>query len=136
MDGDRLQLSVQTSKDGYLYLAFCSQHAKDPRYQGLSVFPRQGGIPMVANQPTLAPDKNAEIVLDSNPGQETLYLILSRNELSHADNSLADVLATAREGRATSDCGTPFQAAIGGTRRANTRGRGQVRPQCRSLLVR
>src|SRR5215813_6229425 len=47
LDGDRLQLSVRTSKDGYLYLAFCSQQARDPRYRGLSVFPdKGGGIPM------------------------------------------------------------------------------------------
>src|SRR4051812_772002 len=32
IDGDRLQVSIRTSQDAYLYLAFCSQHAKDPRY--------------------------------------------------------------------------------------------------------
>jgi len=69
LDGDRLQLSVRTSKDGYLYLAFCSQQARDPRYRGLSVFPdKGGGIPMVANQPTLAPARDGEIVLDHQPG--------------------------------------------------------------------
>jgi hypothetical protein len=120
LDGDRLQLSVRTSKDGYLYLAFCSQQARDPRYRGLSVFPDKGsGIPMVANQPTLAPARDAEIVLDNQPGQEALYLILSRNELSRADAGLADVLAAARRGRAATDCGAPFQAAVAGSRRGN-----------------
>ena len=120
MDGDRLQLSVRTSKDGYLYIAFCSQQATDPRYRGLSVFPDQGGIRMVANQLTLAPARDAEIVLDNQPGQEALYLILSRKELSRADINLADVLAAARRGRETTDCGAPFQAAIAGSRKGDT----------------
>jgi hypothetical protein len=127
LDGDRLQLSVRTSKDGYLYLAFCSPQARDPRYRGLSVFPdKGGGIPMVANQPTLAPirDGKGGIVLDNQPGQETLYLILSRNELSRADAGLADVLAAARRGREATDCGAPFQAAVAGSHNGNTGQRG------------
>jgi hypothetical protein len=127
LDDDRLQVSVRTSKDGYLYLAFCSQQAKDPRYHGLSVFPDTGGIPMIANQPTLAPaqdGKIGEIVLDNQPGREALYLILSRNELSRADAGLADVLAAARRGRETTDCSAPFQAATGGSPKGNTGRRG------------
>lgn len=122
LDGDRLQLSVRTSKDGYLYLAFCSQQARDPRYRGLSVFPdKGGGIPIVANQPTLAPARDAEIVLDNHPGQESLYLILSRHELSRADAGLADVLEAARRGREAADCGAPFQAAVAGSRKGTAR---------------
>jgi hypothetical protein len=127
LDGDRLQLSVRTSRDGYLYLAFCSQQAQDPRYRGLSVFPDQGGLRMVANQLTLAPardGKMGEIVLDNQPGQEALYVIVSRNELSHADAGLADVLAAARRGRETTDCGAPFQAAVAGPRKGDTGRRG------------
>jgi hypothetical protein len=120
LDGDRLQLSVRTSKDGYLYLAFCSQQGKDAKYRGLIVFPDKGGIPMAANQPTLVPARDAEIVLDNQPGQEALYLILSRNELSRADAGLADVIATARQGRETADCGAPFQAGVAGSRKENT----------------
>ena len=120
MDGDRLQLSVRTSKDAYLYLAFCSQQAEDPRYRGLVVFPEYGAIRLVANQPTPAPARNAEIVLDNQPGLETLYLILSRSELSHADAGLADVIAAARVGRETADCGTAFRGALAGQRKANT----------------
>jgi hypothetical protein len=127
LDGDRLQLSVRTSRDAYLHLAFCSQHGNDPRYRGLSVFPDQGAIPVVANQTTLAPardGKTGEIVLDNQPGQETLYLILSRNELSRADAGLADVLAAARRGRETTDCGAPFEATVAGIRKGNTGYRG------------
>ena len=124
LDGDRLLLSVRTSKDGYLYLAFCSQQARDPRYRGLSVFPDEGGIRMIANQLTLAPASNREIELDNQPGQEALYLILSRNELSRADAGLSDVLAAARQGRETAECGAPFQAAVAGSRKGNTGRRG------------
>jgi hypothetical protein len=121
LDGDRLRVSVRTSKDGYLYLAFCSQQARDPRYRGLIVFPDEGSeIPVAANQSTLAPT-NAAIVLDDQPGPEALYLILSRDKLSRADAGLADVLAAARRGR--EDCGAPFQAAVAGSRKGNGRPR-------------
>lgn len=127
LDGDRLQVSVRTSRDAYLYLAFCSQHARDPQYRRLSVFPDQGGIRVIANQPTLAPARDGkigEIVLDNQPGQEALYLILSRNELSRADAGLADVLAAARRGRETTECGAPFEAAVARSRKGDTRRRG------------
>jgi len=127
LDGDRLQLAVRTSKDGYLYLAFCSQQAKDPRYRGLSVFPDRGGIRVVANESTLAPARDGklgEIVLDNQPGQETLYVILSRNELTRADAGLGEVLAAARSGREATDCGAPFQAAVTGSHTGNPGQRG------------
>ena len=127
LDGDRLQVSVRTSRDAYLYLAFCSQHTKDPRYRGLSVFPDQGGIRVIANQTIQAPvrdGKIGEIILDDQPGQEVLYVILSRNELSHADAGLADVLAAARRGRETTDCGARFESAVTGSRKGNTGHRG------------
>jgi hypothetical protein len=123
MNGDRLKLSIRTSRDGYLYLAFCSPRAKNPRYHGLSVFPERGGIPMVANQLTLAPPGDEEIVLDEQPGQEALYLIVSGDELSRADARLADALAAARQGRGTTDCGVPFQAAVSRPGNRNTGGR-------------
>jgi hypothetical protein len=120
MDGDRLQLSVRTSRDAYLYLAFCSQQAKAPQYRGLDVFPEQGGIPIVANQSTLAPARDAEIVLDDQQGQEALYIILSREDLSHADAQLASVISAARRGREISDCGTTFQGTLGGPHQTTT----------------
>jgi len=123
MNGDRLKLSIRTSRDGCLYLAFCSPRAKDPRYRGLGVFPERGGIPMVADQLTLAPPGDGEIVLDEQPGPEALYLIVSRDELSRADARLADALAAARHGRETTDCGAPFQAAVSRPGNGNTGGR-------------
>src|SRR5262249_25706664 len=54
------------------------------------------------------------IRLDDKPGRETLYLIASRAELSYADSGLADVIAAARQGRETVDCGAPLRSAVAG----------------------
>jgi hypothetical protein len=113
VDGDRLQVSIRTSQDAYLYLAFCSQNARDPQYPGLKVFPEQGAIRAKAYEATIVPDRAAEIVLDNKPGQEALYLLLSRTELSSADAGLAQVLAAARQGNQSADCG----AVIAGSRK-------------------
>lgn len=118
LDGDRLQVLLRTSQDAYLYLAFCSQRARDPRYPGLKVFPDRDAIHTRAYERTVVPDPAAEIVLDNQPGKETLYLILSRTEISSSDAGLAQVIAAARQGSTSADCGAPFQAAITGMRRA------------------
>jgi hypothetical protein len=117
IDGDRLKVFLRASQDGYLYVAFCSQNARDPRYHGLKVFPEDGAIRVRAQQMTIAPDPMADIVLDDRPGPEALYLILSRRELSHADAELAQVIADARQGHESADCGEPFQRAITGPRK-------------------
>lgn len=124
IDGDRLQLSVRASQDAYLYLAFCSQHAGDPRHPGLSVFPDTGGIRMVANQAVTVPAGTGEIILDDKPGRETLYLILSRAELARADAGLAGVIAAARQGRETVDCGAQLSSAMAGPYKGNKPHRG------------
>jgi hypothetical protein len=124
MDGDRLQLSVRASQDAYLYLAFCSQHAGDPRHPGLSVFPEIGGIRMVANEAVTVPART-EIILDDKAGRETLYLILSRAELARADSGLAGVIAAARQGRETVDCGAPLPSALAGPHKRNDLRRGR-----------
>jgi hypothetical protein len=114
IDGDRLQVSVRTSQDAYLYLAFCSQHAKDPRYSGLTVFPEEGALRVRAYETKIAPDKAAEIVLDDKPGQEALYLIVSRIELSRSDAELTQVIASARQGSQSADCATSLRAPVAG----------------------
>ena len=115
IDGDRLQVHLRTSQEAYLYVAFCSRKAKDPRYPGLKVFPEQGVIHTRAYEATVVPDRRAEIVLDNQPGRETLYLILSRTELSGSDAGLAQVIAAARQGNRSADCGASFQAAVAGS---------------------
>jgi hypothetical protein len=116
IDGDRLQIHVRTSQDAHVYLAFCSQNAGNSKYPGLKVFPEAGAIYARAHETTVVPHRQAEVVLDDKPGQETMYLILSRVEISSSDSSLAQVIAAARQGSQSADCGTPFQAAVAGAR--------------------
>lgn len=113
MDGDRLQLSARTSADGFLYLAFCSQRSQVVGLPGLSVFPPQGEIRLKANQTTPVP---ARLVVDDRPGLETLYVIVSRRELSQSDARLAAVLAVARQQRSTAECSAQFRGAVEGSR--------------------
>lgn len=117
INGDRLQLHVRTSQDAYLYLAFCSQKARDPRYPGLKVFPEQGAIRVRAYETTIVPHPAAEIVLDDKPGQEALYLILSRADLSTSDVRLAEVIASTRQGSQSTDCVARFGAAVASPRK-------------------
>jgi hypothetical protein len=124
VDGDRLKVFLRASQDGYLYLAFCSRNARDARYDGLKVFPEDGAIRVRANQTTIAPDPMADIVLDDKPGPESLYLILSRNELSQADAELAQVIADARQGNESGDCGEQFHRAVTGPRKKSISSQG------------
>jgi hypothetical protein len=117
IDGDYLQVHLRTSRDAHLYLAFCSQNARNPQYPGLKVFPDHEAIRVRAYETTIAPHPAAEIRLDDKPGQETLYLILSRFELSTADSGLAQVIAAARQGIQSADCGRHFREAVAGPRK-------------------
>jgi hypothetical protein len=113
VNGDLLQLSIRTSQQGYLYLAFCSQHDTGPRYHGLSVFPPQGSIALTANVARTVPSRVGEIALDNNPGRETIFIVVSKTELSRSDSRLADILDGARQGAESADCGS-FQRAVTG----------------------
>lgn len=115
MSGDRIQISVRTTRDAHLYLAFCSQQAANPRYPGLTVYPPKDSIPVKANETTIVPNQAAEIVIDDKPGREALYLILSRTDLPMADPHIDDAIAAARRGTATVDCGDPLHLANRGS---------------------
>ncbi|HET7499649.1 MAG TPA: hypothetical protein VFK02_01555 [Kofleriaceae bacterium] len=108
LDGDGLQLYVRTSKDAYVYLAFCSRHAADPRVPGLKVFPDTGALLAHGYETAILPDRAAEIVLDDTPGPEALYVVLSQSELSTADTELAQLIVSARRGHERSDCTQPL----------------------------
>jgi hypothetical protein len=95
--GDRIRVSVRTSADAYLYLAFCAG-------QHLQVYPSQHGLRIKAGDLVLVPD-GGELVLDSQPGSEVLYLIVSRDELSRADPDLAALIAASSDGSKAVDCG-------------------------------
>jgi len=55
-----------------------------------------------------------EIVVDDKPGQEALYLIFSRIELSRADPRLAEAVTTARQAGKAAECGEHFRTALTG----------------------
>ena len=98
MTGDRIRVSVRTSADAYLYLAFCAG-------QHLQMYPSQDGLRTRAGDLVLVPDGGGELVLDSQPGAEVLYLIVSRNELSRTDPDLAALIAASGDGIKAVDCG-------------------------------
>lgn len=105
MTGDRIRTSIRTSEDAHLYLAFCA-------HQELAVYPSQGGIRTRAGEVMSAPQANAELVLDGDPGPEVLYVILSRTEILVADPRLAAALAAKRPSNTPADCGTAFEAKL------------------------
>lgn len=101
-NGDRIQLTIRTREDSHVYLAYCSTKG------GLAWFPDQGSIVARAGVPTLAPAARASIVMDDNPGPESLYVVLSQRELSLSDAELSSFLEAARAGGSTKDCERPF----------------------------
>ncbi|TMQ16911.1 MAG: DUF4384 domain-containing protein, partial [Deltaproteobacteria bacterium] len=84
--GDRIHASITTSVDAYLYLAFCAD-------QRLQLYPSPRGVRTTAGALVLVPEAGGELVVDSHPGSEVLYLIVTRDELSRADPRLAALLA-------------------------------------------
>jgi hypothetical protein len=76
--GDGLRVSVRTSEDAYLYVAFCSHHE-------LRVLPPTGATRTRAGERLMIPAQGAQFLVDDEPGNEVLYVILSRRELIVAD---------------------------------------------------
>jgi hypothetical protein len=105
MSGDRIRVSVATSEDAYLYLAFCAGHE-------LAVYPSRRGVRTRAGNLTLVPEGDGELVVDGGPGPEVLYLILSRTELSLVDPHLADAIAATGHGAKEVDCGADLDAKL------------------------
>lgn len=105
ISGDRIRVTVQTSVDAYLYLAFCSHH-------GITLYPAQGGIRTRAGVLMIAPPGGGELVIDDEPGSEVLYVVVSTSELSVADPRLAAALATTRPGNTAQDCGPALDASL------------------------
>lgn len=109
--GDRLQLKIASKTDSHLYLAYCNAKGS------LTWFPPRGSIPAKADTLVTAPAERASIVLDDNPGPESLYLLISQQELSLADHELSQLIESSRAGgetpeasetHKTQDCKRPF----------------------------
>jgi hypothetical protein len=105
MTGDRIRASVTTSTGAYLYLAFCAE-------QRLQVSPSQRGVRTRAGDLVRVPQGDGELVLDSHPGSEVLYLILSQDELSVADPDLAALLAAGGDGSKPVACGASLDGKL------------------------
>src|SRR5436190_5541259 len=103
--GDRIQVFAQTAEDAHMYLAFCAEDRK------LVVFPSHGSISTPAGTTTVAPGKDASLVVDDHLGAEALYVILSRADLVSTDPRLADAIHAA-QGEAAADCSPRFQLAV------------------------
>jgi uncharacterized protein DUF4384 len=106
MTDDRIQVFTQTTEDAHLYLAYCAEDRK------LAVFPSHGSISTPAGTTTVAPGKDASLVVDDRLGSETLYVIMSRADLVTTDPRLADAIHAAQSGGAAADCGPRFQRAV------------------------
>jgi len=104
MTGDRIHVSIKTSRDAYLYLAFCT-------HQQLAIFPDRDGIRTHAGEPMVVP-QTQELKLDTEPDPEVVYVILSRTELSNADPRLAAALAAKRPTNTPVDCAASFDAKL------------------------
>lgn len=103
--GDRIRVSIQTSEDAYLYLAFCA-------HKELAVYPSPSGIRTRAGELMAVPPVGAELVFDGDPGPEVLYVILSRTEISIADPKLAQALAAQRPKNIPVDCATSLDGEL------------------------
>jgi hypothetical protein len=103
--GDRIRISVQTSVDAYLYLAFCSHH-------GITRYPASGGIRTRAGVLAVAPADGGDLVIDDEPGTEVLYVVVSTSELAVADPRLAAALAPTRPSTRAQDCGPALDASL------------------------
>lgn len=101
--GDRIQVHVQTSVDAYLYLAYCSK-------QGLTLYPRRGGVRAPAGVVTAIPTENDELVVDDEPGTEVLYVVASVANLGVDDLRLAAALTAKQPAGVTQDCGPALDA--------------------------
>lgn len=105
MTGDIIRVSVRSSSDAHLYLAFC----KDGRLQ---TYPWQHGLRISAGKLLLVPEFGSGFVVDAHLGTEVLYLILSRDELALADPQLGQLVAASSDETTTVDCGASLEVRL------------------------
>lgn len=101
---DTIKVEAKTSVDTHLYLGYCDKDHK------LTIFPREGSIEAKAGQTTYAPNKDADLKLDDQPGSEVLYVIASRRRLDFADPDLAEAISKVRPGADSLECAPLNQA--------------------------
>ena len=105
MTGDSIRLSVRSSEDAHLYLAFC----KDGHLQ---TYPSQYGVRIRAGELLLVPEVGSGLVVDAHLGTEVLYVILSQHELALTDPQLGDLVAASSDDAKTVDCGASLDLRL------------------------
>jgi hypothetical protein len=69
VNGDLIQMSIQTSEDAHVYLAYCTAN------RDLTVFPEHGSVQTRAGEVTIAPGRGAHLVVDNNPDYYYYYYV-------------------------------------------------------------
>lgn len=84
--GDQIRLSLLANEPGYIYvIAQGSTGAWSP------IFPPAGADKIAAGQPQLVPNGTKTFTFDQNPGDEKLFVILSRNPIDDIDRVIGNL---------------------------------------------
>ena len=101
----QIALQARTSGDAHVYMLHCDAHA------ALSVFPDAGGIDFRADQWVSLPAADMPIQLGAEPGNETVYVIATRERL---DPQLAAWLTHSVQQPAAAHCDAQLGALLAG----------------------
>jgi hypothetical protein len=116
--GDTIGLHARTSTAAHVYVMHCGGSAR------LSVFPASGSIDLRADQVVSLPATGMDIRLTGAPGNETLYVMASRQPLNRSDPALQAALSRTSAQPDEPICGAELEALLGARNRP---GPGQVR---------
>jgi hypothetical protein len=114
----RSQIVVQarTSSAARVYMLHCDAHST------LSIFPDAGGIDFRADQWVSLPAADMPIQIGSGPGNETVYVIATRERLALSDAKLASWLAESMQQPQAAPCDAQLSALLAGSGAARERG--------------
>jgi hypothetical protein len=107
----RSQIAVQarTSSAARVYVLHCDAHA------ALSVFPDAGGIDFRADQWVTLPAADMPIQLGSGPGNETVYVIATRERLAVSDATLGSWLTERLQQPQAARCDAKLATLLAGS---------------------
>jgi hypothetical protein len=105
----QIMLQARTSRAARVYMLHCDAHA------ALSVFPDAGGIDFRADQWVSLPAANMPIQVGNRPGNETVYVIATRDQLAHSDSELAAWLTDNMRQPQAAHCDTKLVALLAGS---------------------
>jgi hypothetical protein len=103
--GAQISLQARTSAAARVYMLHCDAQA------ALSIFPDAGGIDFRADQWVPLPAAGMPLRLGAQHGNETVYVVATRDALDRADSRLSQWLLEARDG---ARCGAALDALLAG----------------------